>query len=60
MGTAAPQAGALQRVGTASLAQPPRDSLSPDVLFNRDWLRKRMAEQGLRPVADAWWAFAPR
>lgn len=62
MGSAAPQAGAgaMQRVSTASLAQPPRDSLSPDVLFNREWLGKRMAEQGLRPVADTWWAFAPR
>lgn len=62
MGSAAPNAGsgAIQRVSTASLAQPPKDSLSPDVLFNRDWLRKLMAEQGLRPVADTWWAFAPR
>ncbi len=61
MGSAAPQAGngGMQRVSTASLAQPPEDSLSPDVLFNRDWLRKRMAEQGLRPVGDTWWAFAP-
>lgn len=62
MGSAAPQAGsgAMQRVSTASLAQPPRDSLSPDVRFNRDWLRKLMAGQGLRAVGDAWWAFAPR
>lgn len=62
MGSAAPHAagGTIQRVSTASLVQPPKDSLSPDVLFNRDWLRQRMAEQGLRPVADTWWAFAPR
>lgn len=62
MGSAAPQAGngGMQRVSTASLAQPTEDSLSPDVLFNRDWLRKLMAEQGLRPVGDTWWAFAPR
>lgn len=62
MGSAAPQAvsGPLQRVSTASLVQPPRDSLSPDVLYNRAWLRKLMAAQGLRPVADTWWAFAPR
>ena len=62
MGSAAPQAasGPLQRVSTASLVQPPKDSLSPDVLFNRAWLRKLMAAQGLRPVADTWWAFTPR
>lgn len=61
MGSAAPQAasGALQRVSLASLAQPPRDSLSPDVLYNRAWLRKLMAAQGLRHVGHAWWAFAP-
>lgn len=61
MGSAAPQAasGALQRVSAAAMAQPPRDSLSPDVLYNRAWLRKRMAAQGLRQVADSWWAFAP-
>jgi len=62
MGSAAPQAasGPLRRVGTASLAQPPRDSLSPDVLYNRAWLRKLMTAQGLRPVANTWWAFTPR
>ncbi|MET1115899.1 MAG: hypothetical protein ABWY08_13235 [Comamonas sp.] len=62
MGSAAPQAasGRLQRVSTASLAQPRKDSLSPDVLYNRAWLRKLMAAQGLRPVADVWWAFSPR
>ncbi|MCD2511255.1 hypothetical protein [Comamonas endophytica] len=62
MGSAAPQAasGPLQRVSTAALAQPPRDSLSPDVLYNRAWLRRLMAAQGLRQVADTWWAFAPR
>lgn len=62
MGSVAPQAGngAMQRVSTAILSQLPQDALSPDVLFNREWLGKRMAEQGLRPVADNWWAFAPR
>lgn len=62
MGSAAPQAGngGMQRVSTASLAQPPEDALSPDVLFNREWLRKLMAEQGLRAVGDTWWAFVPR
>lgn len=62
MGSAAPAAGAagMQRVGTASLAQLPDDALSPDVLFNREWLRKRLAGQGLRPVGNTWWAFAPR
>ena len=60
MGTQAPQAqaGPLQRVSAESLAQPAEDALSPDVLYNRDWLRKRMQEQGLRAVDDAWWAFA--
>lgn len=61
MGSAAPQAGAggMQRVSTTGLAQPPEDALSPDVQFNRDWLRRLMGEQGLRPVGDTWWAFAP-
>lgn len=62
MGSAVPQAatGLAQRVSTASLAQPPEDSLSPDVLYNRAWLRALMGRQGLRAVPDTWWAFAPR
>lgn len=62
MGTPVPQEahGLAQRVSSASLAQPHRDTLSPDVLYNRAWLRKHMAAQGLRPAAPGWWAFAPR
>jgi hypothetical protein len=62
MGSAVPQAatGLAQRVSSASLAQPPDDALSPDVLYNRAWLRALMGRQGLRAVPDTWWAFAPR
>lgn len=62
MGSAVPQAatGLAQRVSSASLAQPPEDALSPDVLYNRAWLRALMGRQGLRAVPDTWWAFAPR
>ena len=62
MGSAVPAAasGLAQRVSTASLVQPPDDALSPDVLYNRAWLRALMGRQGLRAVPDTWWAFAPR
>jgi len=62
MGSAVPQAatGLAQRVSSASLAQPPDDALSPDVLFNRAWLRALMGRQGLRAVPGTWWAFTAR
>ncbi|WP_159911307.1 D-Ala-D-Ala dipeptidase [Pantoea sp. 18069] len=62
MGSDAPQgaSGLTQRVSTANLAKPPEDALSPDVLHNRAWLRTLMGREGLRAVADTWWAFAPR
>lgn len=56
MGSAAP--GRAQRVRAA--AQPPDDALSPDVLYNRAWLRTLMGREGLRAVPDRWWAFVPR
>lgn len=63
MGSAAPRAEAApapQRVRAAALAQPPDDALSPDVLYNRAWLRTLMGREGLRAVPDRWWAFVPR
>lgn len=62
MGSAAPQAapGRAQRVRAAALVQPPDDALSPDVLYNRAWLRTLMGREGLRAVPGRWWAFVPR
>lgn len=62
MGSAAPQSapGRAQRVRAAALVQPPDDALSPDVLYNRAWLRTLMGREGLRAVPDRWWAFVPR
>lgn len=48
MGSAAPRAEAA-----------PDDALSPDVLYNRAWLRTLMGREGLRAVPDRWWAFVP-
>lgn len=42
--------------GAGSAAQ----GFSPDVLFNRDWLRATMARHQFDNAADAWWRFARR
>lgn len=35
------------------------DDVSPDVLFNRQWLAGLMEHRGLRAVPHHWWAFEP-
>lgn len=35
------------------------DDVSPDVLFNRQWLADLMEHLGLRAVPHHWWAFEP-
>lgn len=35
------------------------DTVSPDVQFNRRWLRSVMASQGFAAVNGPWWAFIP-
>lgn len=40
-------------------AQAPDEDVSPDVLFNREWLKKVMQNRGLQAVAGYWWAFVP-
>ncbi|MBF6630893.1 MAG: hypothetical protein ITG01_07045 [Comamonas sp.] len=41
---------------TLAVAQ---DDISPDVEFNRQWLKEVMQAQGLRAVSGHWWAFLP-
>lgn len=44
--------------GNAAQAQAQDDAeVSPDVLFNRRWLRSVMASQGYASVTGPWWAF---
>lgn len=35
------------------------DDVSPDVLFNRQWLAGLMQHRGLQAVPGHWWAFEP-
>lgn len=35
------------------------EDVSPDVLFNRQWLSRLMQHRGLQAVAGHWWAFVP-
>lgn len=37
----------------------PEEDVSPDVLFNREWLIQTMKNRGLRAVNGYWWAFVP-
>lgn len=44
----------------ALAAHPVEEDLSPDVLFNRQWLRGQMQAHGFEPVAGWWWGFVPK
>lgn len=35
------------------------EAVSPDVLFNRQWLAQLMKARGLQAVSGHWWAFVP-
>jgi len=41
-------------------AQPVAAGFSPDVRFNREWLRATMARHQFENASDAWWRFAQR
>jgi D-alanyl-D-alanine dipeptidase len=41
-------------------AEPDAQGFSPDVQFNRQWLRATMARHQFDNAADAWWRFAQR
>lgn len=41
-------------------AQPSAQNFSPDVQFNREWLRQVMARHQFDNLPDAWWHFARR
>lgn len=41
-------------------AQPVAQGFSPDVKFNREWLRATMARHQFENAPDAWWRFAQR
>lgn len=45
--------------GPHSLTKVAQQDVSPDVVFNREWLARVMAAQGLQTVAGHWWAFVP-
>jgi D-alanyl-D-alanine dipeptidase len=44
----------VQELGAAQ-----QEEVSPDVLFNRQWLAGVMKARGLQTVQDHWWAFVP-
>jgi D-alanyl-D-alanine dipeptidase len=44
----------VQELGAAQ-----QEEVSPDVLFNRQWLAGVMKARGLQAVQDHWWAFVP-
>ena len=37
----------------------PDEDVSPDVLFNREWLGALLQSRGFKPVQGHWWAFMP-
>lgn len=43
----------------SGLTKVAQQDVSPDVLFNREWLARVMAAQGLQAVVGHWWAFVP-
>lgn len=43
----------------SGLTKVTQQDVSPDVLFNREWLARVMAAQGLQAVDGHWWAFVP-
>lgn len=49
----------LARGLTDSANAEQEDDVSPDVLFNRQWLAKAMSNRGLHVVEGHWWAFVP-
>lgn len=48
----------VQGGGGNAISTDPED-VSPDVLYNREWLQKVMKDRGLQAVHGHWWAFVP-
>lgn len=49
----------LPHFAQAAMPEEPAEDVSPDVLFNREWLGQLMQSRGFQPVPGHWWAFTP-